>query len=89
MVKHLSIQRNACDYVSLLSHQSLEFQYIMRYDVVPSTPTYLMKNIVNSPSVSAEVKKLANISYYIFLGTKTNELKCSTHFASSRQIQRS
>jgi len=29
--------------------------------------------------VSAEVKKLANISYCIVLGTKTNDLKCSTH----------
>ena len=49
------------------------------------------KHTVNSPlpSVSAEVKKLANNSYYIVLGTKTNDLKCSTQFASSWQIHRS
>ena len=48
-----------------------------------STPTYLIKTLLTPPSVSAEVNKLANISYYIVLGTKTNDLKCSTHFASS------
>ena len=47
------------------------------------------KTVLTPPSVSAEVKKLANISYYIVLGTKTNDLKCSTHFASSWQIHRS
>ena len=46
---------------------------------MPSTPTYLIKTLLTPPSVSAEVKKLANISYCIVLGTKTNDLKCSTH----------
>ena len=41
--------------------------------------TYLIKTWLTPPSVSAEVKKLANISYCIVLGTKTNDLKCSTH----------
>ena len=33
--------------------------------------------------------RVFNISYYIVLGTKANDLKCSTHFASSWQIHRS
>ena len=48
------------------------------HNVVPSTSTYLIKTLLTPPSVSVEVKKLANSSYYIVLGTKTNDLKCST-----------
>jgi len=34
MVKTAKYLKNACDYISLLSHKSLKFQYIMRYDII-------------------------------------------------------
>ena len=34
--KHLNIERNACNYVSLLSHVLLKFEYIMRYKTISS-----------------------------------------------------
>ena len=47
------------------------------------------KNIVNSPLCLCRSEETSKHFLLHVLGTKTNDLKCSTHFASSWQIHRS